>query len=137
MRKYISIFRLVLRCVLVVRKENSTGFSTGLTGRSKNLDPTGNPTGAGRPDRFPSLVSVLCLYHMPTVLPVLVPALTVQHYAYTNSEPSLPEPEMCEQYVTMLTSTDTMLPSVHYVNYQRTVPVPFQKRRTVPAYRTS
>ena len=45
MRKYISIFRLVLRCLLVARKENSTGFSTGLTGRSKNLDPTGNPTG--------------------------------------------------------------------------------------------
>ena len=45
MIKYISIFRLVLRSLLVARKENSTGFSTGLTGRSKNLDPTGNPTG--------------------------------------------------------------------------------------------
>ena len=45
MIKYISIFWLVLRCLLVARKENSTGFSTGLTGRSKNLDPTGNPTG--------------------------------------------------------------------------------------------
>ena len=45
MIKYISIFRLVLRCLLVVRKENSTGFSTGLTGRSKNLDPTSNPIG--------------------------------------------------------------------------------------------
>ena len=45
MIKYISTFRLVLRCLLVARKENSTGFSTGLTGRSKNLDPTGNPTG--------------------------------------------------------------------------------------------
>ena len=44
MRKYISIFRLVLRCLLVARKENSTGFSTGLTGRSKNLDPTGRST---------------------------------------------------------------------------------------------
>ena len=44
MIKYISIFRLVLRCLLVARKENSTDFSTGLTGRSKNLDPTGNPT---------------------------------------------------------------------------------------------
>ena len=41
MIKYISIFRLVLRRLLVARKENSTGFSTGLTGRSKNLDPTG------------------------------------------------------------------------------------------------
>ena len=41
------IFRLVLRCLLVARKENLTGFSTGLTGRSKNLDPNGagNPTG--------------------------------------------------------------------------------------------
>ena len=44
MIKYISIFRLVLRCILVARKENSTGFSTGLTGRSKNLDPTGRST---------------------------------------------------------------------------------------------
>ena len=34
MIKYISIFRLVLRCLLVAGKENSTGFSTGLTGRS-------------------------------------------------------------------------------------------------------
>ena len=55
MIKYISIFRLVLRCILVARKDNLTGFSTGLTNRSKNLDPTGNPTGAGRPDGFPSL----------------------------------------------------------------------------------
>ena len=45
MIKYISIFRLVLRCLLVARKENLTGVSTGLTGRSKNLDPTGNLTG--------------------------------------------------------------------------------------------
>ena len=56
MIKYISKFQLVLRCLLVARKENSTGFSTGWTGRSKNLDPTGNPTGAGSPNRFPSLV---------------------------------------------------------------------------------
>ena len=41
MIKYISIFRLVLRYFLVARKENLTGVSTGLTGRSKNLDPTG------------------------------------------------------------------------------------------------
>ena len=58
MIKYISIFWLVLRCLLVARKENSTGFSTGLTGRSKNLDPTGNPTGAGWPDQFPSLLRI-------------------------------------------------------------------------------
>ena len=44
MIKYISIFRWVLRCLLVARKENSTGFSTGLTGQSKNLDPTGRST---------------------------------------------------------------------------------------------
>ena len=31
----------MLRCLLVARKENLTGVSTGLTGRSKNLDPTG------------------------------------------------------------------------------------------------
>ena len=55
MIKYISIFWLVLRCLLVAKTENLTGFSTGLTGRSKNLDPIGNPTGAGRPYRFPSL----------------------------------------------------------------------------------
>ena len=41
MIKYISIFWLVLGCLLVARKENLTGFSIGLTGRSKNLDPTG------------------------------------------------------------------------------------------------
>ena len=35
----------MLRCLLVARKENLTGISTGLTGRSKNLYPTGNPTG--------------------------------------------------------------------------------------------
>ena len=45
MIKYLSIFRLVLRCLLVARKESLTGFSTGLTSRSKNLDPTGNLTG--------------------------------------------------------------------------------------------
>ena len=45
MIKYIAIFRLVLRCLLVARKEISTVFSTGLTGRLKNLDPAGNPTG--------------------------------------------------------------------------------------------
>ena len=56
MRIYTSIFWLVLRCLLVPKKENLSGFSTGLTGRSKNLDPTGNPTGAGQPDRFPFLV---------------------------------------------------------------------------------
>ena len=44
MIKYISIFWLVLRCLLVPKKENLTGFSTGLTGRSKNLDPTGRST---------------------------------------------------------------------------------------------
>ena len=45
MIKYISVFRLVPRCLLVARKENLISFSTGLTGLSKNLDPTGNPTG--------------------------------------------------------------------------------------------
>ena len=39
------VFRLVLRYFLASRKENLTGVSTGLTGWSKNLDPTGNPTG--------------------------------------------------------------------------------------------
>ena len=44
MIKYISIFRMVLGCLLVARKENLTGFSTGLTSRSKNLNPTGRST---------------------------------------------------------------------------------------------
>ena len=44
MIKYISMLRLVLRCLLVARKENLTCLSTGLTGRSKNLDPTGRST---------------------------------------------------------------------------------------------
>ena len=35
----------MLRCFLVARNEKLTGFSTGLTGGLKNLDPTGNPTG--------------------------------------------------------------------------------------------
>ena len=34
-----------LKCLLVARKENLIGVSTGLTGQSKNLDPTDNPTG--------------------------------------------------------------------------------------------
>ena len=57
MIKYVSIFRLVLRCLLVAKKENLTGFLTGLIGPSKNLDPTGagHATGAGRLDRFQSL----------------------------------------------------------------------------------
>ena len=42
---FYSIIRLVLRCLLVARKENLTNVSTGLTGWSKNLDLTGNPTG--------------------------------------------------------------------------------------------
>ena len=44
MIKHISTFRLVLGCLLLARKENSTGFSSGLTGRSKNLDPNGRST---------------------------------------------------------------------------------------------
>ena len=57
--KYICIFQLGLRCLLVARKENLTGVSTGLTGRSKNVDLTGNLTGASRPHRFPSLQSTI------------------------------------------------------------------------------
>ena len=44
MIKYLCKFRLVLRCLLVARNENLTSVSTFLTGRSKSLDPTGNPT---------------------------------------------------------------------------------------------
>ena len=62
--KYICIFRLLLTCFLVARKENLTGFLTGLTGRWKNLDPIG----AGRPDRFQSLsyVFVIHVFAWPT-----------------------------------------------------------------------
>ena len=59
MKKYISIFWLVLRCLLVVRKENLTCFSTGLTGQSKNLDSTGNPT--GQPTRPVSISAINCI----------------------------------------------------------------------------
>ena len=60
-------FRLVLRCLLVARKENLTGFSTGLTGRSKNLDSTSNPTGRSTrpvfisgPEKWNSEVIICC-----------------------------------------------------------------------------
>ena len=56
MIKYIGIFRLVLRCVLFARKVNMIGVSTGLTGRSKNLNPTGF-----------HLWLVACGYLVPTV----------------------------------------------------------------------
>ena len=50
---YISVGALMF---LVARKKNLTGVLTCLTGRWKNLDPTGdptgNPTGAGQPDGF-------------------------------------------------------------------------------------
>ena len=42
MIKYISVFWLVLRRLLVAKNKKN---KTGLTGRSKNLDPTGNLTG--------------------------------------------------------------------------------------------
>ena len=52
----IKYIRLVLRCLLVARKENLTGFSTGLIGRSKNLDPTGRstqPVSISESNRYP------------------------------------------------------------------------------------
>ena len=68
MIKYVSIFRLVLKCLLVARKENLTGASTGLIGRSKNLkkfdwcfnrpDRPVDLTGAGRPNWFRSLLQI-------------------------------------------------------------------------------
>ena len=58
----VCIFRSVFKCILVARKENLAGFLTDLTDRSKNLEPTG----AGRPDRSPSLpctkTGAVCLY---------------------------------------------------------------------------
>ena len=41
----VRILRLVFRCILVARKDNLTVLLTGLTGRSKNLNLSGNPTG--------------------------------------------------------------------------------------------
>ena len=42
--KIVCIFRLVLKCLLLARKEKLTGILTGLTGQSKNLDPIGRST---------------------------------------------------------------------------------------------
>ena len=53
-RIFLCIFWLMFMCILVAKTENLTGFLTGLTGRSKNIDLTG----AGRSDRFPSLQRV-------------------------------------------------------------------------------
>ena len=41
---YISVDVQMYERILVAKKENLTGVSTGLTGRSKNLDPTGKQT---------------------------------------------------------------------------------------------
>ena len=60
--KYMYIFRLVLM-VLVAGKENLTVVSTGLTGRTKNLYPTGNPTG-----RFPFLNHMLFKFFFGSTL---------------------------------------------------------------------
>ena len=50
MIKYLNIFWFVLRCLLVAKKENLTGVSTGLTtGRRISTRPV------GRRDRFPFL----------------------------------------------------------------------------------
>ena len=44
-----------VRCLLVARKKNLTGVSTGLTDPSKNLDPTHYPTGRStRPVSLPA-----------------------------------------------------------------------------------
>ena len=68
----------MLRCLLVGRKENLTGVSTGLTCRSKNFDPTGrstrpvpvNPAGfhlwSGHSDPLQwswIVLGFFCLYH--------------------------------------------------------------------------
>ena len=67
MTKYVSVFRLVLRFLLVARKDNLTGILTGLTGRSKNLDPTGNPTGRStRPVPVDPTGFHLCSHYHPT-----------------------------------------------------------------------
>ena len=48
----------MLRCLLVARKKNLTGVSTDLTGRSKNIDHTGNPSGQStRPVLISDLVN--------------------------------------------------------------------------------
>ena len=41
----VCVSRLAFQCILVAKKENLTVFLTGLTPQSKNLDPTGDPTG--------------------------------------------------------------------------------------------
>ena len=113
---YISIFRLTLRCLLVARKENLTDVSTSLTGRSKNLDPTGYPAGAGWPDRFPSLIQLFhnlfrSYYHLHVIVPrqhsffrktVAVAASRWQHWVQRDqpeiwtSHLSVPETNMLQ-----------------------------------------
>ena len=81
MIKYISIFQLVLRCLLVARQENLTGFSTGLTGRSKNLDPTGNPT--GRSTRPVSISNLLYCNFIPSFSVFFFYSKQEKHYNLT------------------------------------------------------
>ena len=57
--KSVCIFWLVFRCILVAKKENLTGFLTGLTGLTGRLD---RPVKESRPDRFPSLISAFCMF---------------------------------------------------------------------------
>ena len=61
MMKYISIFRLVFRCLLVARKGEFDRFFNRLDRPVEESRPDRpvDPTGAGPPDRFPSLVCAI------------------------------------------------------------------------------
>ena len=104
MIKYTSIFRLLLRCFLVARKDNLTGVSTGLTGRSKNLDPTGNRL-AGRPDRCQSTrpVSISAPHTKPDrdcswrVLSKKLNAKATWNRLYWKSHPNSGPPQNCSK----------------------------------------
>ena len=65
MIKYISIFWLVLRCLLVARKFdrvfNRLDLPVEESRPNRQPDRPVDPTGAGRPDRFPSLICIIFL----------------------------------------------------------------------------
>ena len=61
-RMYVQILFGAYRCLVVARKKNLTGISTGLTGRSKNLDPNG----------FHLCYEIFSFCSMPALLPFLL-----------------------------------------------------------------
>ena len=98
MIKYRSIFRLVIKCLLVARKENLTGFSTGLTGRSKNLDPTGNLT--GRSTRPVSISAAVNLFTWGFLMVFTKVINTISRYPYTSQKNISPK-IICQKNISL------------------------------------